>query len=262
MNIKQIQEKLNLLGYNCGTPDGVFGPKSFAALRQFQQDMGLLVDGVPGPSTQAALITAEPPVKPRDQTALPPVMVQAQKMGHQIWIEPWRLWLYGIRSPGRTVNSFDDALGVCWNEGDGIWRSEIWSGTTDPGLKYMVEPLNSEGCAILVPGQYLDTWTIGIHYNYEALCQYGGEVSVFRDNNRDNKMDLDPATIISGYFGINIHASTLTPGATAGHVGGYSAGCQVHATEAGFSRMMELARLQIANNGRDRFSYTLLNQWW
>lgn len=45
MTPKDAQAKLNALGYDVGTPDGVLGRKSIAAIRKFQGDKGLPVTG-------------------------------------------------------------------------------------------------------------------------------------------------------------------------------------------------------------------------
>jgi peptidoglycan hydrolase-like protein with peptidoglycan-binding domain len=42
-----IQGRLNALGYDAGPPDGVAGPQTRSAIRAYQRDHGLLVDGVP-----------------------------------------------------------------------------------------------------------------------------------------------------------------------------------------------------------------------
>lgn len=56
MTTKQVQYLLSYLGYALGTPDGVLGPKTKAAVHDFQRDYGALeVDGLPGRVTQAAL---------------------------------------------------------------------------------------------------------------------------------------------------------------------------------------------------------------
>lgn len=40
-----IQRRLNELGYNAGTPDGLFGNKTRSAIQAFQRDNGIAVDG-------------------------------------------------------------------------------------------------------------------------------------------------------------------------------------------------------------------------
>lgn len=53
--IKKIQEKLNELGYDCGTPDGKIGKKTIAAIKKFQKDRGLTIDGIAGTKTKKEL---------------------------------------------------------------------------------------------------------------------------------------------------------------------------------------------------------------
>lgn len=265
MSVLEVQQALKDLGYDPGSIDGIWGSRSASACADFQRSRGLTADGVPGPNTQTALMEAlrstPEPFRPAP-LPLPPILSHAEEMGFKVWGDPWRLWFFGVRSPNRTAGTFDDALGVFWTENDSLWRCEWWRGTTDPGRFYMQEPMNSRGCAILVTGQYLDSWIIGEHSgSYEALCQ-SSDVRVYRDADRDAVLDLDPSTIQQGKYGINIHASTRQQDAQLQTVGKYSAGCQVHATEAGFSRMMELAHLQIQNTGRQTFSYTLFDRWW
>jgi N-acetylmuramoyl-L-alanine amidase len=50
-----VQGRLHNLGFDCGAIDGVKGPKTEAAIREFQEKYGLNVDGVPGPLTQGKL---------------------------------------------------------------------------------------------------------------------------------------------------------------------------------------------------------------
>lgn len=53
--ISGVQARLNNLGYLCGEVDGVSGPKTQSAIRQFQEAEGLTVDGIAGPETCARL---------------------------------------------------------------------------------------------------------------------------------------------------------------------------------------------------------------
>lgn len=52
-----VQRALVARGFNPGGVDGVFGPKTSAAVRAYQQSRGLSVDGIPGPITKRALET-------------------------------------------------------------------------------------------------------------------------------------------------------------------------------------------------------------
>lgn len=63
-DVTRLQAALNALGYDCGAADGIFGAKTETAVRAFQKDNGLAVDGIAGKATQAALYAAEDTPKP------------------------------------------------------------------------------------------------------------------------------------------------------------------------------------------------------
>nr|WP_242833176.1 spore cortex-lytic enzyme [Desulfosporosinus acidiphilus] len=54
-DVLTLQGELSNLGYSVGTLDGIYGPKTLAAVEAFQQSDHLQVDGIDGPLTQAAL---------------------------------------------------------------------------------------------------------------------------------------------------------------------------------------------------------------
>lgn len=54
-DVKEVQARLNELGYNCGTADGIFGKKTDIAVRNYQTDNGLTVDGIVGKNTAIKL---------------------------------------------------------------------------------------------------------------------------------------------------------------------------------------------------------------
>lgn len=56
--VAAMQTKLRSLGYDPGPADGLFGDKTDAAVRKFQTDKKLAVDGVAGTQTLSALDTA------------------------------------------------------------------------------------------------------------------------------------------------------------------------------------------------------------
>ena len=49
--VKQLQEWLNQLGYDCGRPDGIFGTQTDLAVKKFQVNHGLKADGIVGALT-------------------------------------------------------------------------------------------------------------------------------------------------------------------------------------------------------------------
>lgn len=54
-DVQRVQESLKTAGYAPGPLDGIFGPKTELAVRTFQEDNGLRVDGLVGSNTREAL---------------------------------------------------------------------------------------------------------------------------------------------------------------------------------------------------------------
>ncbi|MBR5942484.1 MAG: spore cortex-lytic enzyme [Clostridia bacterium] len=53
--VVKIQEKLKRWGYYTGAVDGIYGQKTYEAVKYFQRKNGLTVDGIAGPKTLAAM---------------------------------------------------------------------------------------------------------------------------------------------------------------------------------------------------------------
>jgi peptidoglycan hydrolase-like protein with peptidoglycan-binding domain len=63
--VRSVQQRLNELGFGSGPVDGLFGPRTAAAVESFQRLHGLALDGVVGRRTLRALGLAAPLATPR-----------------------------------------------------------------------------------------------------------------------------------------------------------------------------------------------------
>ena len=161
--------------------------------------------------------------------------------------------IIGVRSSSTQANVFDDWLYLTYRDGNGIMKTHEFSITTDPGAYWLQNPINVNGTSILVPGQYKNSHTVGLHQGkYEALKQQN-PVKVWRDNTRDLTLDKE-GQIFEGIFGINIHRSSATSESQT--VDRWSAGCQVFKKVADFNFFMDICRKSSQKN----FTYTLLEE--
>ncbi len=165
--------------------------------------------------------------------------------------------IVGIRNNAPSVadkvtNVFDDRLTISFKDEKGVWQFYSWIATTDPGKKGVIEFHNNRGVARLVPGQYRGAWKIDKHQGkYDALCQRNGNVTVFRDANRN--LLFEESVTDTGMFGINIHKA----GRDSTWVENWSEGCQVFKRVVDFDAFMSICR-KASKIHRNAFSYTLL----
>jgi hypothetical protein len=164
--------------------------------------------------------------------------------------------IVGVRSlsTGKNVtNLFDDTLTLSY-EINGVWQYHEWKITTDPGKKPTEILRSSKGVARLKPGQYRGVYAVSMHNGkYEALCQRLGNVTVYRDNNKDTT--YDEKTTDTGMFGINIHRSSIYKDPT--YVDYFSEGCQVFRYNSNFVEFMKIINKAKASFG-NKFTYTLI----
>lgn len=162
--------------------------------------------------------------------------------------------IVGIRTSNtgkKVTNVFDDFLTISFRI-DGVWQYFIWNATTEPGKKGMLEGKAKGGVARLVPGQYRGVWEIDKHQGkYEALCQRKGDVTVYRDANKD--LVFDETKTETGIFGINIHKA----GRDSTWVENWSEGCQVFKRVKDFDQFMQICKMAAKIHG-NHFSYTLI----
>ena len=168
--------------------------------------------------------------------------------------------IVGVRNSetkGRVTNAFDDCITISYKI-DGEWQFHCFQCTTDPGSAYMDNPiLENTGCAILKPNQYRGSHKLRLHAGkYLALGQKK-DVTVYRDNDRDDKYDLDESKTDTGLFGINIHRATGRSGGKSTRVDKWSAGCQVIADNDDWHQFLDICQVAREVHGNS-FSYTLL----
>jgi len=157
--------------------------------------------------------------------------------------------IVGIRSQANIPNEFDDLIGVV--SGNNVaW----YTGTTNPGTHWLKNLMNPKGTALLKPGQWTDSWKLGLHRGeYKALVQCK-PITVFRDTDKDAIAE-ETAKTDTGLFGINIHRAN--PRWTSKFIDKWSAGCQVLNNPADFKRLIEACEA----SDLTRFTYTLLREF-
>ena len=52
--VMELQKSLTFMGFDAGTADGIFGPKTEAAVKACQEKCGVAADGIWGPASAAA----------------------------------------------------------------------------------------------------------------------------------------------------------------------------------------------------------------
>ncbi len=164
--------------------------------------------------------------------------------------------IVGVRKSSTATyvtNLFDDYITLSYKIGN-KWEFHCWEATTDPGKKGVMMFGNAGGVARLVCGQYRGAYKISMHQGkYEALCQRLGNVTVFRDGNKD--MNFDEVKKDTGMFGINIHRSN--PKTESKFVENWSEGCQVFKRVKDFNEFMEICR-KAKDIWGNHFTYTLI----
>jgi N-acetylmuramoyl-L-alanine amidase len=101
-DVRELQRRLNALGFEAGKEDGIFGPGTHVAVQEFQRNTGADVDGIVGPGTIEALDRLRPAangvsravVRETEDVLRPPGSIQ----GSRIAIDPG----HGAEDPGNV----------------------------------------------------------------------------------------------------------------------------------------------------------------
>jgi peptidoglycan hydrolase-like protein with peptidoglycan-binding domain/DNA invertase Pin-like site-specific DNA recombinase len=124
--VRALQRRLRTLGLRPGPVDGLFGPRTKAAVESLQRAAGLQVDGIAGPHTRSALHRASAPLLGRgagyDQRGGSLQVRRLQRQLRRLGLRPGPIdGLYGPRTAA-AVARFQRAKGVA---PDGV----AWFGT-------------------------------------------------------------------------------------------------------------------------------------
>ena len=157
--------------------------------------------------------------------------------------------IVGTRSLANEKNKFDDYIYVINGP-----IMHVFTCTTNPGTHWLKNLLNPKGAALLKPGQYVDSWKIGMHQGkYKALVQ-AKPITVYRDGNK-NDLAEESSVEQTGLFGINIHRAN--PNAVSSIIDKWSAGCQVLNDPKQFATLLAACEA----SGQKAFTYTLLREF-
>ena len=191
------------------------------------------------------------------------IQLAVQELGY-VWFnddsnKDYDVNIVGVRNSetkDKVTNRFDDKLTISYKI-DGEWQYHEFDCTTDPGTHWVENVMNDKGVAILKPGQYRGSHKLRLHLGkYLALGQKEN-VTVYRDNNRDDKYDLDESKTDTGVFGINIHRASKYEGKKSTQVNRWSAGCQVIAANDDWHEFLDICQAAREVHGNS-FSYTLI----
>ena len=186
---------------------------------------------------------------------------EALKAKSYKWFEngDYNLNIVGVRNSetnNKVTNKFDDHITVSYKI-EGEWQFHCFDCTTDPGTHWVENVMNGKGVAILKPGQYSKSHKLRLHGGkYLALGQQN-PLTVYRDNNRDAKYDLDESKTDTGIFGINIHRASKYEGKKSTNIDKWSAGCQVIAANDDWHEFLDICQ-QAREVWSNNFTYTLI----
>ena len=189
---------------------------------------------------------------------------KAVKSKGYVWFEDsknkgYDVNIVGVRNSetkNKVTNRFDDKITISY-KCDGEWEFHCFDCTTDPGTHWVENVMNKKGVAILKPGQYRRSHKLRLHAGkYLALGQQNN-VTVYRDNNRDDNYYLDESKTDTGLFGINIHRATGRAGKKSSQIDKWSAGGQVIADNDDWHCFLDICQ-QAREIWGNNFTYTLI----
>jgi len=167
-DVRELQRMLNVLGFDAGKEDGIFGPRTNGGVREFQRNVAARVDGIVGLDTVHAITRYRPPVEGASravvregEAARGPGLMLA---GAIIAIDPDP----GVGVEPSTSVAVAAAL-VAQLERVGARPLLLWEGPQPPAIDERVRRANAGGAAVLISiglgsGEQLASGTTTLHY--------------------------------------------------------------------------------------------------
>jgi hypothetical protein len=187
------------------------------------------------------------------------------KNGYKFREEVGAINIFGIRSKTSKSDKFDDLGGVAYKMvGGQTFVDHFWM-TTDPGKHWLTSPMNKNGTIILVPGQYINVYTKGLHNGEYDCFKQVGQMAYVRDYNKDTTLDFDlyrnpeerKIRLFWGVNGTNLHRASKWK--IVELIGSYSAGCQVVQRAETFEKLLKL-RDWSNTHGYTHWDYSLFEE--
>ena len=244
----ELQKLLNQKGFFNAEYIENFGPKTEASVKAYQASINFTTTGI---VDDVLWNTLQPK---GDKTLNIEVLKRTITSKGYIWYTD-RPNIISIRTNMNVPDVFNDVLCIVYME-NGIETIKNYTNTTDPGSYWLLHPMSKLGTAVLKPGQYINSHSIGFHQNkpdHKALVQTG-KVTVYRDNDKDNLAEA-VLTEETGYFGINIHGANKNTKTMS--IGKWSAGCQVFQLWSNKEEFVTICEKFKKITG-NKFTYTLL----
>lgn len=163
--VKSLQKKLLQIGYYLGSygADGDYGDATVTAVRKFQKDNSLTVDGEAGPNTLAAVDRVLPIVQ-QEQKAIANRLRQAQPKDFSI--QPIINWAENERNYTEK-DSLTDLNDKTKNAGDDNYTK--YSQEVDALGVFSAQVQGQPWCATWVTDGFINTY--GVNKGLDMLCQ-------------------------------------------------------------------------------------------
>ena len=116
-DVKKLQERLKQLGYDIGETgvDGIYGPKTQAALKKFQEDYGLAIDGIYGKLSHAKMSEA---LGIGDETESKKIRVAGKEI--TIYSDTLQTLQKIVKGAAAVMSIFGKAIGFVFNVGKSV----------------------------------------------------------------------------------------------------------------------------------------------